>query len=76
MCWLTVSDGEGFHRVLMREAVVIPLPLLQWRDVVGRVAAVDAIQAVKITLNQVNISQTATLFLSLSLLLCGEALYE
>jgi hypothetical protein len=31
----------------MREVVVIPLPLLQLTDVVGRVAAVDAIQAVK-----------------------------
>jgi hypothetical protein len=76
MCWLTVRDGGGFHRVLMREYVVIPLPLLKLKDVVGRVAAVDATQAVKMHPNQVNISQTATLFLSPSLLLCGGALYE
>ncbi len=59
MCWLAVSDVEGFYRVLMREYVVIPLPLLQLRDVVGRVAAVDANQAVKMHPNQVNVSQTA-----------------
>jgi hypothetical protein len=68
---MAVSDGEGFHRVLMREAVVIPPPLLQLRDVVGRGAAVDATQTVKILLHQVKMSQTAKLFLSLSLLLCG-----
>jgi hypothetical protein len=45
----------------MSVAVVIPSPLVQLTDVVGRGAAVDAILAVKMYPNQVNMSQTATL---------------